>query len=133
MMIWRLWAQKLINTILAEFGFFPPKKNNSIVFRQFCLLLLEKIKKIKYNGIKYFISFFTFFSKTVGLSSVFNAEMNSACQITLLTAFLWDLQKKTFFPRIFALTNSMAIWRLWAQKLINTILAEFDFFPPKKT
>ena len=50
--------------------------------------------------LKYFISFFTFFSKTVGLSSVFNAEMNSACQITLLTAFLWDLQKKAFFPRI---------------------------------
>ena len=54
--------------------------------------------------IRYFILFFAFFSKTVGFSSVFNAEMNSACQNTLITAFLWDLEKKAAFPRIFALT-----------------------------
>ena len=67
----------------------------------------------------YFFSFFAFFSKTVGLSSVFSAEMNSTCQNTLITAFLWDLEKKADFLRIFGLTDSMAIWRLWAQKLIN--------------
>ena len=78
--------------------------------------------------IRYFILFFAFFSKTVGLSSVFIAEMNSACQNTLITAFLWDFEKKASFPRVF---NSMAIWRLWAKKLINTILDEFDFFPSK--
>ena len=78
--------------------------------------------------IRYLILFFAFFSETVGLSSVFNAEMNSACQNSLITAFLWDLEKKAIFPRIF---NSMAIWRLWAKKLINTILDEFDFFPSK--
>ena len=54
--------------------------------------------------IRYFILFFAFFSKSVGLSSVFNAEMNSACQNTLITAFLWVLKKKEGFPRIFALT-----------------------------
>ena len=53
--------------------------------------------------IKYYILLFAFFSKTVGLSSVFCAEMNSACQNTLITAFLWDLEKKAAFPRIFAL------------------------------
>ena len=72
--------------------------------------------------------FFAFFSKTIGLSSVFNAEMNSACQNTLITAFLWDLQKKSAFSPNY----SMTIWRLWAQKLINTILAEFGFFPSEK-
>ena len=82
--------------------------------------------------IRYFILFFVFFSKTVGLSSVFNAEMNSACQNTLITAFSWELEKKVFFPRIFANYYSMAIWRLWAKTLINTILAEIDFFPSKK-
>ena len=54
--------------------------------------------------IRYFVLFFAFFSKTVGLSSVISAEMNSACQNTLITTFLWDLEKKVFFPRIFALT-----------------------------
>ena len=54
--------------------------------------------------IRYFILFFAFLSKTVGLSSVFNAEMNSACQNTLITAFSWELEKKVFFPQIFALT-----------------------------
>ena len=52
---------------------------------------------------RYFILFFAFFSKTVGLSSVFGAEMNSACQNTLVTAFLWNLAKKAVFLRIFAL------------------------------
>ena len=105
MTIWRLWAQKLINTILAEFGSFPPKKK---IIPQFlgnsACNFQRKSQKIKNNYTKYFISFFAFFSKTVGLSSVFNAEMNSACQNTLVAAFLWDLQKKAFFPRIFALT-----------------------------
>ena len=58
--------------------------------------------------IRYFISFFVFFSKTVGLSSVFNAEMNSTCQNTLITVFLWDLEKKAFFLQIFAHTIA---WR----------------------
>ena len=33
----RPWDKKLINTILAELGFFPSKKHDSIVFKQFCL------------------------------------------------------------------------------------------------
>ena len=57
---------------------------------------------------RYFILFFVFLSKTLGLSFVFNAEMNSTCQNTLKTAFLWDLEKKAFFLRIFALT---IVWR----------------------
>ena len=36
MTILRLWAKKLINTILAEFDVFPSKKHDSIVFMQFC-------------------------------------------------------------------------------------------------
>ena len=60
-------------------------------------LTLRKSQKIKNND-KYFILFFAIFSKTVGLRSVFNAEMNSACHNTLITAFLWDLQKKSVFP-----------------------------------
>ena len=58
--------------------------------------------------IRYFILCFAFFSKTVGLTSVFNAEMNSTCQNTLITAFLWDLEKKAIFQRIFAFT---IVWR----------------------
>ena len=59
---------------------------------------------MKITIIRYFILFFAFFSKTVGLSSVFNAEMNSTCQNTLITAFLWNMEKKADFLQIFALT-----------------------------
>ena len=52
--------------------------------------------------------FFAFFSETVELSLIFSAEMNSACQNTLITVFLWVLKKKAAFPRIFALT---IVWR----------------------
>ena len=48
--------------------------------------------------IRYFILYFAFFSKNVGLSSVFSAKMNSACQNALITVFLWDLEKKAVFP-----------------------------------
>ena len=58
----------------------------------------------KITIIRYFILYFAFFSKTVRLSSIFSAEMNSACQNTIITAFLLDLEKKVVFPRIFALT-----------------------------
>ena len=58
--------------------------------------------------IRYFILFFAFFPKTVELSSVFNAKINSTCQNTLITAFLWNLEKKEVFLRIFALT---IVWR----------------------
>ena len=80
--------------------------------------------------IRYFILFFVFFSKTVGLSSVFNAEMNSACQNTLITAFSWELEKKVFFPRIFPLT---IVWRSEAmgQKIDQYHFAEFGVFPSK--
>ena len=54
--------------------------------------------------IRYFILFLAFFSKTVGLSLIFGAEMNSAWKNTLITAFLWDLEKKADFAKIFALT-----------------------------
>ena len=105
MTIWRLWAQKLINTISAEFGVFPSKNHDSIVFYAILLVTFrENHKKSKIIIIRYFILFFAFFSKTVGLSSVFSAEMNFACQNTLIIAFLWDLEKKAAFPRIFALT-----------------------------
>ena len=77
--------------------------------------------------IRHFILFFAFFSKTVGSSSVFSAKINSACQNTVITAFLWDLEKKAFYLRIFAPT---IVW-ISAKKLINTILAEFGIFPSK--
>ena len=128
MTIWRLWAKKLINTILAEFGVFPSKNHDFIVFMQFLQVTFRENYKKQKIIIRYFILFFAFFSKTVGLSLIFSAEMNSACQNTLITVFLWDLEKKAVFPRIFALWRS---GRLWAKKLINTISAEFDFFPSK--
>ena len=91
----------------------------------------ENHKKSKIMIFRYLVLFFVFFSKAVGLSSVFNEEMNSTCQNTLITAFLWDLEKKLGFPRIFDLT---IVWRCggyWPKKLINTILAENGVFPSK--
>ena len=82
--------------------------------------------------IRYYILFFSFFAKTVGLSSVFNAEMNSACQNTLITTFLWDLEKKAAFPRIFAVIIGWQFGGYGPKKFINTILPEFDFFLSKK-
>ena len=36
MAMWKLLAKKLINDISAEFGVFPSKNHDSIVFMQFC-------------------------------------------------------------------------------------------------
>ena len=45
MTIWRLWAQKLINTILAEFSVFPSKKHDSIVFYAILLVTFRENHK----------------------------------------------------------------------------------------
>ena len=41
-------------------------------------------------------------------------------------------EEKSIFSHNFCPYYTMAIWRLWAKKLIKTILAQFDFFPSKK-
>ena len=40
-------------------------------------------------------------------------------------------EKKPGFSTNFCPYYSMAMRRLWTKKLINTILAKFDFFPSK--
>ena len=67
--------------------------------------------------IRYFILFFAFFSKTVGLSLVFNAKMNFTCQNTLITAFWGDLEKKSSFSTNFCPYYSMAIMEAMGQKI----------------
>ena len=133
--VWRCGGygpKKLINTISAEFGVFPSKNHDSIVFNAILLVTFrENHKKKKITIIRYFILFFAFFSKTVGLSSVFNAEMNSTCQNTLITAFWGGFGEKSSFSPNFCPYYSMAMWRLWDKKLINTISTEFGVFPSK--
>ena len=95
----RLWAKKLISTILTEFDVLPSKNHDSIVFLQNSASNFQRnSQKSKIMAIRYFILYFAIFSKTVGLSSVFSAEMNSACQNALITMFLWDLEKIAVFP-----------------------------------
>ena len=82
--------------------------------------------------IRYFILFFVFFSKTVGLSSVFNAKINSTCQNTLLTAFYGIWRKKWLFPELLPLLqygDVEVIGREIDQQ--PTILAKFGVFPSK--
>ena len=119
MAMWRLWAKKLINTISAEFGVFPSKNHDSIVFLcNSASNFQRKSQKIENNDnqIFYFI-FCIFLKKNVELSSVFNAEMNSTCQNTLITTFLWYLEKKGVFLPNFCPYYGMAMWRLWAQRI----------------
>ena len=51
----------------------------------------------------YFFFIFCIFLKNRRVGSVFSAKMNSTCQNTLITAFLWDLEKKGIFSRFLAL------------------------------
>ena len=132
MAMWRLWAKKLINTILLNLASFLLKTMIPLFLCNSASNFQRKSQKIENNNqIFYFIFFLHFSQKTVGLSLIYSAEMNSACQNTPITAFSWDLEKKSCFPPSFCPYYSMAIWRLWEKKLINTILVEFDFFPSK--
>ena len=59
--MWRLWAKKLINTIFDEFGVFPSKNHESIVFYVILLVTFrENHKKYKIMVIRYFILFLHF-------------------------------------------------------------------------
>ena len=102
-------GQKIDQHHFSEFGVFPSKNHDSSVFMQFLLVTFrENHKKIENNDNQIFYFIFAFFSETIELSSVFNAEMNSTCQNTILTTFLWDLEKKGVFLPIIALT---IVWR----------------------
>ena len=57
--------------------------------------------------IRYFILFSAFFSKTVGISSAFSSEMNSACQNNLITAFFMEFGEKSDFSSNFCPYYSM--------------------------
>ena len=53
----------------------------------------ENLKQLtKMTKINYFSIVFAFFMKTVGLCTVFIADMNSACKNTLISAFLLNFQ-----------------------------------------
>ena len=109
MAIWRLWAKKLINSLPFWLYLASLELKNMIplfLCNSACNFQ-RKSQNMKNNG-KYFILFFAFFSKTVGLTSVFNAKMNSACGNTIIIAFFMEFGEKAFFPQIFALTIS---WR----------------------
>ena len=101
MAMWRLWAQKLINTISAEFGVFPSKNHDSDILFYFLLKVEFQCRNEfympKYPNNHIFMGF----------------------------------GEKRGFSTNFCPYYSMAMWRLWAQKLINTISAEFGVFPSK--
>ena len=131
MTIWRLWAKKLINTILAEFDFFPSKNHNSIVFYAIPQVTFRENHKKQKIIIRFFILFFCIFLKNR------RVELNFQCRNEFCMPkypnnriFMGFEEKRGFSPN-FCPYYSMTIWRLWAKKLINTILAEFDFFPSK--
>ena len=92
MTMWRLWAKKLINTILAEYL----KTMIPFFYAILQVTFRENHKKIKKCFYLYILFYLLYFPKT--MSSVFSAEMNSARQNTLLTVFMGFGEKSGFSP-----------------------------------
>ena len=65
----------------------------------------------------FFFSFFSCFSKTIDIGSVFSAEMNSACKNTQISTFSLDLPKKSHLPFHFCKAYSLAIFLVTGQKI----------------
>ena len=130
MTIWRLWAKKLINTIQAEFGVFSSKNHDSIFF--FYAILLVTFRENHKNQkiiIRYFISIFCIFVKNHIVELGFQCRNEFCMPKYPNNRIFMGFGEKRGFCLNFCPYYSMAMWRLWAKKLINTILAEFDVFP----
>ena len=118
MAIFMLTAKKLIYTTLAIFGFFPSNKHDSFGFRKvFLETKRENHKKQQIMITNIFFLFSAYFSKTIGLGSVYSAEMNYACKNNLIRVFSQDLQKTAIFSENFRTGYSMAIFMLTAKKI----------------
>ena len=104
MAMWRLWAKKVINTILAEFGVFPSKNMILLFLCNSASNFYRKSQKIENNDnqISYFI--FCIFLKNRRVELSFQCRNEFYMPNTLITTFLWDLEKKAVFLRIFVLT-----------------------------
>ena len=100
MAMWRLWAQKLINTISAEFGVF--------FYFIFCIFLKNRRVELSFQCRN------EFYMPKYPNNHIF-----------------MGFGEKRGFSTNFCPYYSMAMWRLWAQKLINTVSAEFGVFPSK--
>ena len=120
-------GQKIDQSHFGEFGVFPSKTMIPLFLFNSASNFQRKSPKIEIMIIRYFILFFAFFSKTIELSSVFNEEINSTCQNTLLTTFLWDLEKKGVFYQFLPLLQ-YGDMEAMGQKLINTISAKLASF-----
>ena len=132
MAMWRLWAKKLINTILAEFDFFPSKNHDSIAFYAILLVTFrENHKQQKTMIIRYLILFFAFFSKNRRVELSFQCRNEFYLPKYTNNCIFMGFGEKSGFSLNFCPYYSMAMWRLWAKKLINTVLAELGIFPSK--
>ena len=105
MVIWRLWAKKMINTILAEFNFFPSKKNTIPLFLcNSASNFQRKSQKIKNNEnqIFYFILCIFLKNRRVELSFQCRKEFYMP-KYPNNCIFMRIWRKKQFFPKFLPL------------------------------
>ena len=117
MAIWRLWAQKLINTISAEFSLFPSKNHDSIVFMQFCPSnFLRKSQKMENNENLIFYFIFCIFLKNSRVELSFQCR-NEFCMPKYPnnrlapSGTLWHTVWHRLAPSGTRLAPSGAVWR----------------------
>ena len=105
MAIWRLWAKKLINTILAEFDFLPSKNMIPLLLCSSASNFQRKSQKIKNNKNQIFNFIFCIFLKNRRVELSFQCR-NEFCmpKYTNDRIFMGFGEKKVFSPQIFALT-----------------------------
>ena len=132
MAMWRLWAKKLINTISVEFGVFPSKKKVIPLFLcNSTSNFQRKAQKIENNDNQIFYFIFCIFLKNRRVELSFQCRNEFYMPKYPNNHIFMGFGEKRGFSTNFCPYYSMAMWRLWAQKLINTISAEFGVFPSK--
>ena len=93
----------------------------------------RKSQKIKNNDNKIFYFIFCIFLKNRRVELSFQCISEFYMPKYPINRIFMGFGEKNGFSLNFCPYYSMTIWRLWAKKLINTILTEFGVFPSKTT
>ena len=131
MAIWRLWAKKLINTILLKLASLHLKTMIPLFLCNSASNFQRKSQKIENNDHQIFYFIFCIFLKNRRVELNFQRKNKFCMPKYPINSIFMGFREKSGFSQNFCPYYSMTIWRLWAQKLINKISAEFGVFSSK--
>ena len=128
MAVWRLWAKKLINTFWPNLASFHLKTMIPLFLCNSTSNFQRKSQKIENNNNQIFYFIFCIFLKNCRVELSFQCRNEFYMPKYPNNCIFMGIGEKSVFSPNFCPYYSMAMWRLWAKKLIDTFRPNLSSF-----